>query len=223
MCGYLALLAMLGVVFLVVCLSYPPSEPFQDYDDYEERYDRNAGIQGIIERTRLMENDVMLDDIKDKYKCELEVRNRVPSCRLNFTESDASRNRDVKCKIIQEAHTGRSVMGSYSKSGSTVLDEGRLRSSPGGDDDTCEMLPTDTLLYPDGSQFPICSKMNKNIYDEKFEDLVDIYEDSINGRCNIKFKSASRPKILSYSNYLDTKAKEHDIAGFQRNIRKMRT
>jgi hypothetical protein len=236
------LAAVLIVVLMVVLVLYPSiyNEGYEDYfdeedygdeDDFEDEYsgddedqddyfdeEKKTGIQAIVEKTRMMENDAMLDRAKNKYSCELEMRKEVPSCRLNFREGEGSKNRDVKCKIIQEAHTGSSVIGSFTKSGSVILDEGRLRSSPEDDNMTCEMLPTDTLLYPDGINFPICSRMNKNIYDERFQDLVDIYEDLANGRCKIRFKSASQPHILAYSNYLDTKGKEQDISSFKLNL-----
>lgn len=157
--------------------------------------------------------------LNERYKCKLETttKNCLPRCTLTPVESDSSKLQDVKCKRIHEVKpTGR---GHFTKSGQTLLDEGRFRTKP-GDDSQCEFLPTDSLLYPNHSSFPICNKGNTNIFDaNNHEDVVSIHDDVNEGRCRIEFLEPRDPiKILKYANYLEEKARSLDSERIQREL-----
>ena len=185
-----------------------------------EKYS-GSRIEEIVKDTLLMKASEESNDLNNRYKCVLKIEDSMPSCVLNLNEDQSSIDQDVKCHILQQARTGRSVLGSYVKSGSVLLDEGRLRSSPGDDLQTCEFLPTDSMLYPDVSQFPVCSKNNNLIYNGDFDDVVDIVEDSSQGRCKIKFKTTSRSKLLAYGNFLETQRATIENTAFQGQLRSM--
>ncbi|AUF82403.1 hypothetical protein TetV_311 [Tetraselmis virus 1] len=206
---------LLIFVFLIsICFSFRLKEGF------------SSRLNDILQTTLSMDKEEELKDNQEKYVCNLKVEDGMPSCTLTFKESESSKNQDVKCHILQQAKTGHSVLGSYIKSGSQVLDEGRLRTSKATNGDeadlqVCEFLPTDTLLYPDRSQFPICSKENKNLYDKNFEGVIDIIEDPEEGRCKIKFISTSKPLLLSYINFLDTKIKDMELKTVASSVRQL--
>lgn len=178
-------------------------------------------IEEIVNDTLLMQQSQEAEALNNRYKCVLKIDDNMPSCILNLNENQSSIDQDVKCHILQQARTGKSILGSYAKSGSVLLDEGRLRSSPEDDLQTCEFLPTDSMLYPDVSQFPVCSKNNSLIYNDDFDDVVDIVEDSSQGRCKVKFKTTSRPKLLAYGNFLETQRATLENAAFQGQLRSM--
>lgn len=153
--------------------------------------------------------------LNQKYMCELSATQEgMPRCMLKFNESESSIDQDVKCRVIQDAmSTGR---GSYVKTGSFLMDEGRIRTNM-DNLNQCDILPTDTLLYPDMSQFPVCSTDNKNLFDESLGHgrIVGIEEAVDEGRCRITFKSTSKPDVRAYSSYLDERAREIDIVSAQ--------
>lgn len=179
----------------------------------------DSRIEEIVKDTLLMQQSQETEALNNRYKCVLKIDDNMPSCILNLNENQSSIDQDVKCHILQQARTGKSILGSYVKSGSVLLDEGRLRSSPGEDLQTCEFLPTDSMLYPDVSQFPVCSKNNSLIYNDDFDDVVDIVEDSSQGRCKVKFKTTSRPKLMAYGNFLETQRATLENTAFQGQLR----
>lgn len=179
----------------------------------------DSRIEEIVKDTLLMQQSQEAEALNNRYKCVLKIDDNMPSCILNLNENRSSIDQDVKCHILQQARTGKSILGSYVKSGSVLLDEGRLRSSPGDDLQTCEFLPTDSMLYPDVSQFPVCSKNNSLIYNDDFDDVVDIVEDSSQGRCKVKFKTTSRPKLMAYGNFLETQRATLENTAFQGQLR----
>jgi hypothetical protein len=151
------------------------------------------------------------EDALKNYQCNLGVdHDGFPKCSLGFNESEGSKGSDVKCKPIQDARS--TVSGSYNKTGSIVADEGRLRSNP-DNLNQCDILPTDTLMYPRGAEFPMCSDANPNLFDRSqgHGRVVKITEDTELGRCNIDFLTESKADILNYSLFLDKRAKEADL------------
>ena len=154
-----------------------------------------------------------------RYQCDLRVSERgVPRCVVQLNESAASKGRDVKCHAIRQAKNMGT--GSYVRTGSYVVDEGRLRTVP-DDLSQCDLLPTDTLLYPGRSDFPVCSEDNANLFSARdgHADIVSISEESDAGRCRITFRDPTdMAGILSYANYLDGKAREADMMHLEKHV-----
>lgn len=220
------LAAFVGLVLGIVIGCVLPIYPFTASKQHEgfESIDlgskaANNAINMFTDKTKQELKNADSERLQKSYKCELTANQGMPKCLLQFNESEGSIEKDVKCKVIQDAmSTGR---GSYVKTGSFVLDEGRIRTNP-NNLEQCDILPTDTLLYPDNNQFPVCSPANPNLYDKTLghEDIVDIEEATEEGRCRLTFKTNSKPELQAYSSYLDGKAREADLktAQFRVNI-----
>ena len=198
-----------GCLLPVFALPATPAPP----EGFESGPSSKAAADAVgifADRTKEALRKADMERIEKKYKCELTAKQGMPKCLLQFNESEGSVNKDVKCRVMQDAmSTGR---GSYVKTGSFVLDEGRIRTNP-DNLEQCDILPTDTLLYPDNGQFPVCSPDNPNLFDKSLghEDVVGIEEAVDEGRCRLTFKTSSKPEIQAYSSYLDGKAREADL------------
>jgi hypothetical protein len=174
-------------------------------------------VQTFLNKTQGAQDASELEKLGERYTCDLKASQGMPFCRLKFKETADSMEQDVKCRILQDAlSTGR---GSYVKTGSFLMDEGRFRTNMNNLDE-CDFLPTDSMMYPHGGEVPLCSDKNRNLFDPTLGhgDIVSINEVPDEGRCRVTFKTASRPQVLAYSSYLDQRAREMDILAAQRDL-----
>lgn len=205
-----ALALVLGVVFGTLL-------PARRREGFADERPSDEALDSFLDTTQAAHQASELDRLGRKYKCEMSASQGMPRCLLKFNESEGSIEQDVKCRVIQDAmSTGR---GSYVKTGSFLMDEGRIRTNM-DNLNQCDLLPTDTLLYPDGGQFAMCSTDNKNLYDESLGHgrIVDIQEAVDEGRCRITFKSTSKPDVLAYSTFLDERAREQNIVAARQRV-----
>lgn len=169
-----------------------------------------ADVSVFTEGTSRAIAETDMERIERKYKCDLTSSQGMPKCLLRFNESHGSVDKDVKCRVMQDAmSTGR---GSYVKTGNYVLDEGRIRTNP-DNLEQCDVLPTDTLMYPEGGQIPVCSEANPNLFSRQLghDSVVSVEEAEEEGRCRITFKTTSKPDIQAYASYIASRAREADL------------
>lgn len=120
-------------------------------------------------------------------------------CHFKLHETDETLGLDQKCRPAAEAYR---AVGMFQRSGNQIIDNGRLRRSPYGDDAACALLLSDDLVQDPTTEknIPLCSLQNPQLFRQGsfHQDVVsDISKNA--ELCEIRFKeSVQDEKMVRY-------------------------